>query len=134
MIQSPSFNRVQFRFVIAVLAVLFAVPSFAGGSAQQYVGQWQVDRLRQQHKLPYYPLDCEAGKNIREIVAIDDSTVEVRGGEKTKIYQVGQINGEHYFQSRRRAPVLWEIPSDTFLLSVGVFWDAYRRCETSQTK
>jgi hypothetical protein len=121
------------RMLVGTLLAALALPSFASDQAQQYVGLWQVDRIMQPHKLPYYPRGCDTAKDIREIVATSDGGIEIRRAKKVNSYDVVVVDGQHYFQSNRRSPVLWEIAGDTFLHGVGVFWNAYRRCDNPRS-
>ncbi len=119
-----------YRLNVAMLLTLAAAPGLAADTlSKQYVGRWQVNRIMQEHKLPYYPRGCDAGKDIREIVAVNPNTIEIRGGKKPGTYQVGQDNSGYFFEARRRTKVLWEIPGDTFLHGAGTYWNAYRRCD-----
>jgi hypothetical protein len=131
LVQKMTLSRKRGRGVLTIpLLLAVALPCFASDQALQYVGRWQVDRIMQPHKLPYYPRDCDTAKDTREIVATGDGGIEIRGGKKTDAYDVTVVNGKHFFESNRRSAVQWESAGDTFLHSVGVFWNAYRRCET----
>lgn len=123
-------KKPPYWLLLVCFLAFFPAPSFAANQAKQYVGYWQVDRIRQTHKLPYYPRDCSAAKDIREIVEINGDKIKIKSGKKTNTYSVLTDSGQHYFQSTRRTPVIWEIDGDTFLHGVGVFWEAYRRCDS----
>jgi hypothetical protein len=118
-----------YRLAVAILLLATTAPGLTADTlSKQYVGRWQVNRIMQEHKLPYYPRGCDAAKDIREIVAINPNTIEIRGEKQPRTYQVGQDNSGYFFEHRGRTKVLWEIPGDTFLHGAGTYWNAYRRC------
>lgn len=128
------YRKQGLRFLIAVSFAAWVLPSTAASPAQHYVGLWQVDRIRQPHKLSYYPRHCSADNDLREITAVDDNRIAIHGERSRQEYELVTDNGQRYFQSPRRSPVLWQIAGDTFLHGVGVFWDAYRRCEAPASR
>ena len=95
---------------------------------EQFVGRWQVDRLMQPHKLPYYPLDCGTASNVNEITMLTESRIHITDGKQATEYDVSSENGQYFFQGKRRTTILLEAPGETFLHAVGVHWYAYRRC------
>ena len=127
-------NKIKLIASGLLLALSFgasAGPKEEAGQAEQYVGYWQVTRIMQPHKLPYYPRDCSNETKIRQITALGKDRIQVSDGAKAKAYDVGVERGQHYTQStKRRQAIDWVVSNDTFLHSVGYVWEAYRRCDT----